>query len=358
MMIKPVVTKGENPEEVIKRLEKEIAETPHHKGTDHHLGRLKAKIARLKEEKQNQLFRRHRGGRGGFAMKKTGEATIVLVGPPSVGKSTLLNQLTNAESKVGDYDFTTLNVIPGMMAYRGAKIQLLDLPGIIRGAALGKGKGKEILAVARAADLILIIVDPKTLNQVKEIKKEINEAGIRLNQKKPQVIINKKPAGGLKINASSNLKLSEVTIRALCEELRLVNAEITINENIAAEQMIDTMLGNRVYLPSLTILNKSDLADSLDVDLAISALKQINLEKLREKIWQKLKLIRVYSYADRQEPFIIKQGKSLKELINDFMPGKIEIYKEAKIWGPGAKFPGQLVSLSFCPLDGTIVQFI
>ena len=86
MMIKPVVTKGEDAEEVIKRLEKEMAETPRHKGTEHHLGKLKAKIARLKEEKQARLFRRHGGGGSGFAVKKTGEATVVMIGPPSVGK--------------------------------------------------------------------------------------------------------------------------------------------------------------------------------------------------------------------------------------------------------------------------------
>ena len=81
MIIKPVVTKGEGIEEIIGRLEKEIAATPAHKGTEHHLGKLKAKIARLKEEKNERLFK-GRGGGGGFAVKKTGDATVVILGSP------------------------------------------------------------------------------------------------------------------------------------------------------------------------------------------------------------------------------------------------------------------------------------
>lgn len=76
---------------------------------------------------------------------KSGDARVALIGFPSVGKSTLLNKLTNTHSEACAYEFTTLTCIPGKIEYNGANIQLLDLPGIIEGAAQGKGRGRQVL---------------------------------------------------------------------------------------------------------------------------------------------------------------------------------------------------------------------
>ena len=67
--------------------------------------------------------------------------------------------ITSAESEVGSYDFTTLDVIPGMLQHRLINLQVLDVPGLVSGAASGKGRGKEVLAVVRIADLVMILVD-------------------------------------------------------------------------------------------------------------------------------------------------------------------------------------------------------
>lgn len=88
-----------------------------------------------------------------------GDGRVVLIGFPSVGKSTLLSKLTKTESKVAAYEFTTLTCVPGVIEYRDARIQLLDLPGIIEGAAEGRGRGRQVVAVARSADLVLMILD-------------------------------------------------------------------------------------------------------------------------------------------------------------------------------------------------------
>lgn len=69
---------------------------------------------------------------------------LSLAGFPSVGKSSLLNELTGTESEAAAYEFTTLTCIPGVIHYNDAKIQLLDLPGIIEGAAQGKGRGRQV----------------------------------------------------------------------------------------------------------------------------------------------------------------------------------------------------------------------
>lgn len=59
-------------------------------------------------------------------------------------QSTLLSTLTKTESETASYEFTTLTCIPGVIDYKGANIQLLDLPGIIEGASQGKGRGRQV----------------------------------------------------------------------------------------------------------------------------------------------------------------------------------------------------------------------
>src|SRR3990172_13232003 len=149
-------------------IEKEIRETPYHKGTEHHIGKLRARLSKLKD-KALESQARGGGGGGGYAVKKQGDATVVLIGPPSAGKSTLINKLTNAESKVAPYAFTTVTVIPGMLKYNQAYIQILDIPGLIEGAKEGKGRGREVLSVAKGADLLIIMTDVKRVPQIEKM---------------------------------------------------------------------------------------------------------------------------------------------------------------------------------------------
>src|SRR5467141_2167428 len=227
-----------------------MKKTQKNKHTEHHMGLLKAKLAKLRADVE-----RSGGGKGGgqsFEVKKAGAATIVLIGLPSVGKSTILNRLTNAKSKVAAYAFTTLTVVPGIMRLNGADIQILDLPGIISGASSGRGRGKRVLSVARNADLVLLVLDVFQPGQIQLLKQELHGMGIRVDQKPPDVTITRASKGGLALTTSTKLtKLSQATIKGIVEAYGVSNGSILIRDDINDDQLIDVLTGNRRYVPSL-----------------------------------------------------------------------------------------------------------
>ena len=144
--------------EKISEIEFEISRTQKNKNTEYHLGLLKAKLAKYRQQLLEPSAKA--GVKGdGFDVMKSGDARVALIGFPSVGKSTILSKLTKTHSEAASYEFTTLTCIPGVINYNGANIQLLDLPGIIEGAAQGKGRGKQVIAVARTADLVMMMLD-------------------------------------------------------------------------------------------------------------------------------------------------------------------------------------------------------
>ena len=107
------------------------------------------KLARLRAQLLEPTPGAGSGGGSGFDVSKSGDARIALVGFPSVGKSTFLSKITKTRSEVAAYSFTTLTAIPGVLEYGGAEIQILDLPGIIEGAAEGKGRGRQVISAAK-----------------------------------------------------------------------------------------------------------------------------------------------------------------------------------------------------------------
>lgn len=338
----------------ILEIEKEIRETPYHKGTEHHIGKLRARLARLEDEMAEKQTKKGGGG-AAFATKKQGDGTVVLVGFPSVGKSTVLNRLTSAQSRVAPFAFTTLTVIPGMMDYKGAKIQILDIPGLVGGAAKGKGRGREILSVVREADLLLLIIEASKEESLKIIEKELYESGVRLNQAPPKIVIKKKLEGGIR----SNHPLA----KDIAQEFKLVNAEIIVKEAVGLEELIDAFLGNRVYIPALVVVNKIDKSgpkiDNAE-SIRLSGLTGVGVNDLQEKIWQKLGFMRIYLKSpgqepDREKPLILRQGQTVKEAIEKI--SQELVIKETKIWGKSAKFPGQTVSLSHKLADEDIITW-
>ena len=191
--------------EKLAELELEMARTQKNKATEFHVGILKSKIAKLR----TQLLEPEKGPGSestGFEVVRYGDARVALIGFPSVGKSTALSLLTGTESEAASYEFTTLTCIPGVIHYKGTKIQLLDLPGIIEGAADGKGRGRQVIAVAKSADLVLMMLDATKPDAHREIlEAELESTGIRLNKNPPDIYFKKKKTGGIKFNSMGPL---------------------------------------------------------------------------------------------------------------------------------------------------------
>lgn len=354
-------------QERIEEIEKEIRETPYHKGTEHHIGLLRARIAKLQDEILDRQTKRGRGGGGtGFAIKKAGDATVVLVGPPSVGKSTLLNALTNAKSPVAPYAFTTVTVIPGMMDYQGARIQILDVPGLIEGASKGKGRGREILSVVRGADVIVFITEVGKEKKFKEMEDELYHAGVRINSRPPHVRIEKKLGGGIVVRALVKQDVTLETIKQIAQEFRLKNAEIAIKERLTFERLIDAFAANRVYVDVLYIVNKSDTINyhalMHDNWIPVSAKTKKGLDDLKNAMWEKLRFVRAYltqpgAKPDYDAPLIMKEGETLQNVAEKIGREFAERVKGVRISGPGSKFDLQEVPLTTKIVDRMEVTF-
>src|SRR3989338_6210095 len=271
--------------------------TQKNKATMKHLCLLRAKLAKLKREQLDAATGKGSGGGGaaGFAVSKSGVARIGMIGFPSVGKSTLLCKLTGTFSEVAAYEFTTLTAIPGVLMYKGTKLQLLDLPGIIEGAKDGKGRGKQVIGTARTCDLILMVLDalkPWTHKMI--IEYELEGFGIRLNREPPRILVKKRERGGVSvISTVKQSVLDQELVKTIVGEYRMPSVEVTLHCDASEEDLIDVLEGNRVYIPCLYVLNKIDALTLEELEImdptphyvCVSADKEWNFDELLERAW-------------------------------------------------------------------------
>ena len=360
--------------EKIKSIQDEMAKTQINKATEKHIGLLKAKIAKLKREQESIATKKSGMKQDGFDVRRSGDATVVFIGLPSVGKSTLLNKMTGANSTIGAFTFTTLTVVPGMMVYRGANIQVLDLPGIIKGASTGKGLGKRILSVARTADLVLLMLDVFQPFHEDVLVNELGNIGIRLNQLPPNITIEKASMGGIAV--AQQVKLTKISVdhlKAILHLYGLVSARVVVREDVTSEQLADYIAGNISYSKAITILNKIDLVDDAFLKdlktkiksevIEVSANSNIGIELLKEKIYEKLKFIRIYmrpkgGETDFKEPFIAREGDTVEDICNKLHRRLKREFRYGLIWGKSVKFGGQRVGLNHVMIDEDVLTII
>ncbi|XP_045145495.1 developmentally-regulated GTP-binding protein 1 [Echinops telfairi] len=352
----------------IAEIEAEMARTQRNKATAHHLGLLKARLAKLRRE----LITPKGGGGGGpgegFDVAKTGDARIGFVGFPSVGKSTLLSNLAGVYSEVAAYEFTTLTTVPGVIRYKGAKIQLLDLPGIIEGAKDGKGRGRQVIAVARTCNLILIVLDVlKPLGHKKIIENELEGFGIRLNSKAPNIGFKKKDKGG--INLTATVSGGGPWGGGLAGEMVVIRLTVL---SAARGQYPVCLLSYRVYIPCIYVLNKIDQISIEELDIIykvphcvpISAHHRWNFDDLLEKIWDYLKLVRIYTkpkgqLPDYTSPVVLPDSRTtVEDFCMKIHKNLIKEFKYALVWGLSVKHNPQKVGKDHTLEDEDVIQIV
>lgn len=307
---------AKSPAEKIACLEEMLSIIPKHKGTDHIRADYRRQISKLKSESKTQ-----KGGSihvSAFRIDREGAGQVVVLGSTNVGKSALVDALTNASPEVAPTPYTTWRPTPGMMLVDNVQIQLIDTPPLDR-----EYLEPELIDLIRRADLLLLVLDLQT-HPDQQLEQTIDI--LRQN-------------------------------RIIPEHMK---------DHIEVEEYV-------WYVPLIVLTNKCDdesldeicqiLRELLEDDwpiLSVSASTGRNLDLLRQTVFEQLELIRVYSKApdeepDFSEPIVLKKGATLEEFSKEIHKDFLEKLKFARVWGSSA-FEGQMVQRDYVLQDGDVVE--
>ena len=136
-------------------LQEMLAIMPKHKGTDHLKAQLRSRLSKLMGELEGASSKGPGSGRTEpFSMPKEGGGRATLIGPTNTGKSLMLNRSTGARSKVGAYELSTQEPVPGMLNYEDVRIQFVDTPPISNPSTQGR-----LYGLLRNTDVFVVVVD-------------------------------------------------------------------------------------------------------------------------------------------------------------------------------------------------------
>jgi uncharacterized protein len=267
----------------INEINKIISELPYNSGP---YGKMKEWLrGQIKVTKTRSKVKHNEA----FGVKRQGHKQFTLVGMPNIGKSSLLANLSGLQTKVANYEFTTLEAIPAVIKINNAEFQIVDLPGLIQGASENIGEGRRFLGVVRNSDGIMLMHDlTKDISDLNTIISELEKAKIQ----KPILIV------GTKLDISEARDKLE-TLKKQFSNYRIIG---------------------------------------------ISNETRVGYEKLKQELWNMSDLIRVYRKEDK-DPFILKKGSTVKELVLKIHKELLDKFKFAKIVGESVKYPNQQVGL-------------
>ncbi len=243
--------------------------------------------------------------RDSISVRREGAAQIALVGPPNVGKSSLLQALSEIQIKTGDYPFTTLRPVPALTRIGGVLVQLVEIPGLIGGASEDRGGGRALLGVLRSVDAIVYCAradgDPLELEVVRA---EIAASGIE----KPAVL-----------------------------------AATRADEAGAGD--LDQLAAT---FPDLSVV-------------AVSVLDEASLEAFRTAVWALTGLVRVRLQKDGSidaEPLALEPGSTVADVADRVHHDLGATFSGARVWGASARFDGQRVGRDHAVHDGDVVEIL
>lgn len=243
--------------------------------------------------------------RDSIAVRREGAAQVALVGLPNAGKSSLLHALSHIQIKIGNYAFTTLRPVPALTRIGGVLVQLVEIPGLIEGAAVDRGGGRALLGVLRGADAIVYCHDVNAWPQgLRAVRAEVAAAGI--------------------------------TLPALVAATKLDDAAPGALESL------------RSAVPDLPIAGVSVLDDD-------------SLETLKEAIWGLTGLMRVFLRHGGEtaaEPLALPECATVLEVAASIHNDLVVAFRAARVWGPSARFPGQQVGRDHRLRDGDTVEVL
>ncbi|NVM54192.1 MAG: 50S ribosome-binding GTPase, partial [Candidatus Helarchaeota archaeon] len=314
-----------------------------------------------------------------FSIKKEGAGQIAIVGVTNSGKSSLIKILTNVDTEIAGYPFTTQLPVVGMMPYEDLLIQLIELPAIFEHMNVKGGNGRQILSAIRNADAIILIVDISIdpLPQMNLILSELESANIRLNMRKLPVIITKTGSGGIVvIFQGKRIDSKRKDIVDLLLDRKIHNAIVKISDNCSSYDIIDALNYNIANINAIIVANKGDLDGSKEnfrtlakhyskqfQILPISVSKNLGILNLKQEIFKHLDVLRVYSKEPGKgvspKPIVLPKGAIVQDVAKHLHNRFLKNFKYAKITRQPTKsqVTKKQVGINYELQDRDIIQF-
>ncbi|MFO7814371.1 MAG: GTPase [Halanaerobiales bacterium] len=308
-----VFRKAKTPEEKIAALREMLSIMPKHKGTEKLQADLKKRISNLKKEKEKKS--ESKSTYNPYLIDKEGAGQVILLGYPNVGKSSLIDSLSNAKVEVAKYPFTTSLPLAGMVAYEDIQIQVIDTPPLVPEDVPGP-----MISAIFHADYITIVIDSSAKNCLEQLSEIIDFL------KEKRLVRDKIPED------QKGYLLKDILVIATKVDLSGVEENLKVIKEL---------------YPKIEVFEISNKTGK-------------NIDKIPYKLFKKLNVIRVYSKAPGEEPdydrpFILDKGSTVLDFAQMVHKDIAKNLKKARIWG-SARFDGQHVAKEHLLEDQDVIE--